>query len=80
MFMQKEKTRIHSPEEQDKPPSEFIQRKSLCQLIYKKPENITTITAKQYEQAIKKHPILSGLYALVKDFYGAIFSKKSGKK
>ena len=76
MFMQKEKTRIHRPEEQDKTPSEFIQRKSLCQLIYKKLENITTITAKQYEQALKKYPTLSGLYALVKDFYGAIFSKK----
>ena len=79
MFMQKEKTRIHRPEEQDKTPSEFIQRKSLCQLIYKKLENITTITAKQYEQALKKYPTLSGLYALVKDFYGAIFSKKPEK-
>ena len=79
MFMQKEKTRIHRPEEQDKTPSEFIQRKSLCQLIYKKLENITTITSKQYEQALKKYPTLSGLYALVKDFYGAIFSKKPEK-
>ena len=40
---------------------------------------ITTITAKQYEQALKKYPTLSGLYALVKDFYGAIFSKKPEK-
>ena len=79
MFMQKERTRMHSQEEQDKNPSEFIQRKSLCQLIYKKLENITTITAKQYEQALKKYPTLSGLYALVKDFYGAIFSKKPEK-
>ena len=48
-------------------------------MIYKKLENITTITAKQYEQALKKYPTLSGLYALVKDFYGAIFSKKPEK-
>lgn len=35
MFMQKERTRMREQGEQDKPQSEFIQRKSLCQLIYK---------------------------------------------
>lgn len=34
--------------------SEFIQRKSLCQLIYKKLKNVATITSNQYEQALKK--------------------------
>ena len=67
---------MHSQEEPDKNPSEFIQRKSLCQLIYKKPEDITTITANQYEQALKKSPLLSELYSLVKNFYSVIFSKK----
>lgn len=79
MFMQKERTRMHSQEEQDKNPSEFIQRKSLCQLIYKKLEDITTITANQYEQVVKKHPLLSELYSLVKNFYSVIFSKKPEK-
>lgn len=79
MFMQKERTRMHSQEEPDKNPSEFVQRKSLCQLIYKKPEDITTITANQYEQALKKYPLLSELYSLVKNFYSVIFSKKPEK-
>lgn len=63
MFMQKERTRMHEQEEQNKPRPEFIQRKSLCQLIYKKLENVATITSGQYEQALKKYPLLSELYS-----------------
>lgn len=77
--MQKERTRMHDQKEQHKNQSEFIQRKSLCQLIYKKIEDITTITEKQYEQVLKKYPLLSELYSLVKEFYGVIFSKKPEK-
>lgn len=36
MFMQKERSKMREQGEQDKPQSEFIQRKSLCQLVYKK--------------------------------------------
>ncbi len=36
MFMQKGRTRIREQEEQSKIQSEFIQRKPLCQLIYKR--------------------------------------------
>ncbi len=50
MFIQKEKSRMREQEEQNKPQSEFIQRKSLYQLIYKKPENVATITVGQYRQ------------------------------
>lgn len=74
--MQKERSRMR---EQDKPQPEFIQRKSLCQLIYKKLENVATITAGQYEQALKTYPLLSTLYSLAKEFYTAIFSKKPEK-
>lgn len=66
-------------QEQDNPQSDFIQRKSLCQLIYKKLENVATITASQYEQALKTYPLLSVLYSLVKEFHTAIFSKKPEK-
>lgn len=68
-----------SKEEQDKPQSEFIQRKSLCQLIYKKLENIAIITAGQYKQALETYPLLNTLYSLVKEFHAAIFSKKPEK-
>lgn len=79
MFMQKERSRMREQQEQDKPQSDFIQRRSLCQLIYKKLENVATITAGQYEQALKTYPLLSVLYSLVKEFHTAIFSKKPEK-
>ena len=46
MFMQKERTRMHEQNETEKPHSEYVQRKSLCQLVYKKLEDIGTITVK----------------------------------
>lgn len=65
--------------EQKKSRSEFIQRKSLCQLIYKKLENVVTITESQYGQALKAYPLLGELYSLVKEFHVAIFSEKPEK-
>ena len=79
MFMQKERSRMREQEEQDKPQSEFIQRKSLCQLIYKKLEDVATITAGQYKQAVETYPLLSAIYSLVKEFHTAIFSQKPEK-
>lgn len=79
MFMQKERTRMQEQEEQNKPQSEFIQRKSLCQLIYKKLEDVATITADQYGQALEKYPLLSQLYTLVKEFHTVMFSQKPEK-
>ena len=46
MFKQKERTRMHEQYETEKPHSEYVQRKSLCQLVYKKLEDIGTITVK----------------------------------
>lgn len=79
MFMQKERNRMRGQEEQNKPRSEFIQRKSLCQLIYKKLEDVATITAAQYEEALKKYPLPGDLYSLVKEFHIVLFSKKPEK-
>ena len=53
MFMQKERTRMHEQNETEKPHSEYVQRKSLCQLVYKKLEDIGTITVKQYQEVLK---------------------------
>jgi len=66
MFMQKERTRMHEQNETEKPHSEYVQRKSLCQLVYKKLEDIGTITVKQYQEVLKKYPLLSELYTLTK--------------
>lgn len=70
---------MQEQEEQSKPRSDFIQRKSLCQPIYKKLENVATIKSGQYEQALKKYPLLSELYSLVKEFHSVMFSKKIEK-
>ena len=77
--MQKERSRMREQDEQGKPQPEFIQRKSLCQLIYKKLEDVATITAGQYGQALETYPLLSTLYSLVKEFHTAIFSQKPEK-
>ena len=70
---------MREQKEPDKPLSEFIQRKSLCQLIYKKLENAATITAGQHKQALETYPFLSALYSLVKEFHTTIFSKNPEK-
>ena len=62
-----------------KPHSEYVQRKSLCQLVYKKLEDIGTITAKQYQEVLKKYPLLSELYALTKEFCNVLFSNNPAK-
>lgn len=75
-FMKKERTRVREQDEFSKQ-KEFIPRKSLCQLIYRKIENVPTITKLQYEETLKKYPLLSNLYTLVKEFYEILFSKKA---
>jgi len=50
-----------------------------CKKKDKKLENIATITAGQYKQALETYPLLSTLYSLVKEFHAAVFSKKPRK-
>ena len=64
---------MHKQKETEKPHSEYVQRKALCQLICKKLEDIGTITVKQYPE------VLSELYTLTKDFCNVIFSKNAAK-
>ena len=77
--MQKERTRMYEQNETEKSHSEYVQRKSLCQLVYKKLEDIGTITAKQYQEVLKKYPLLSELYALTKEFCNVLFSNNPAK-
>ncbi len=79
MFMQKERIRRQEQEEHAKKESAFVQRKSLCQLIYKKLEKVTTITEKQSQQVLLTYPLISELYTLIKDFYAVIFSTHAEK-
>lgn len=79
MFMQKERTRTYNYDAIKQIDSEFIQRKSLCQLIYKKLENIISLNKDQYEEVIKKYPIIGNLYLITREFYNALFSKKPEK-
>lgn len=79
MFMQKE--RAHQKEASkaastDNSEVEYIQRKSLCKLIYSKLEDVAMLTGEQYNAAIQKYPILGKMYSLVKEFHRIIFSHK----
>ena len=70
---------MHEQKKTENPHSEYVQRKSLCQLVYKKLEDIGTITVKQYQEVLKKYPLSSELYALTTGFCNVIFSKNSEK-
>ncbi|MFA9464792.1 MAG: transposase [Velocimicrobium sp.] len=80
MFMQKERIR-HAELEQDgrskENPKEYIQRKSLSQLLYKKLNDVYTITKEQYDQVLKSYLLLAELYSVIKELYEIIYSKHS---
>ncbi|WP_242649463.1 ISL3 family transposase [Clostridium kluyveri] len=77
VFMQKErehhKNSILHKEDNKK---EYIARKWMIQLIYHKLDNIKGITSEQYEEVLKKYPIIGHIYKLLRQFYEIIFSKK----
>lgn len=51
MFMQKERTRMYEQNETEKPHSEYVQRKSLCQLVYKN----SRISVQSQPNSIRKY-------------------------
>lgn len=77
MFMQKERahTKTHKLQT-EKELKEFVQRRSLCRLIYKKLENIAGLSQEQYDAVIKRYPVLGSLYESSRDFHRIVFSKK----
>lgn len=81
MFVQKERTRrenMHATNS-DYFPKEYIQRKALSQLIYKKIEEVNIISQDQYEKVLEEYPQLARIYALLREFYEIVFSKSAGK-
>lgn len=76
MFMQKERCHMKASITAEDQLVEYIPRKFLCQLIYKKLEKIKGLTQEQYEATIKKYPILGQLYDLLKEFHRIVFSHK----
>lgn len=76
MFMQKERKHAQTQGATGFRTVDFVQRKSLCQIIYKKLEDIPVFSQEQYEEIVKKYPILGQLYAALKEFHEIMFSKK----
>lgn len=84
MFMQKERIRMseeafNSDTNSNYQPKEYVQRKALSQLIYKNIKDVYIINEKQYEMVLKVYPLLADLYAMLKEFYEIIYSKKAEK-
>lgn len=84
MFMQKERIRQGEKENinqvnSDYQPKEFVQRKSLSQLIYKNIESVYTINKEQVKMVLETYPILADLYALIKEFYEIVYSRKASR-
>lgn len=75
MFMQKERKHAQMQNAVKSQTVDFVQRRSLCQIIYKKLEDIPIFSQEQYEAVIRKYPILGDLYASLKDFHEIMFSK-----
>lgn len=79
VFMQKErehqkKCEIESPELK-----EYISRKWMVQLVYKTIDHVKGITQEQYEEIIKKYPILGKAYQMLRSFHELMFSKSLDK-
>jgi hypothetical protein len=79
MFMQKERAHKNTQCKSRVPESEYIQRKSLCQLIYRKLENIYGLSQEQYEAVIKKYPLIGKLYITLREFQRIVFSQKTNE-
>lgn len=75
IFMQKERKHARTQGAAGFRTIDFVQRKSLCQLIYKKLEDIPAFNQEQYEEAVRRYPVLGQLYAALKEFYKIMFSK-----
>lgn len=83
MFIQKERIRCVSSQKEeacsDYQPKEYVQRRSLTQLIYKGLDDVKTISQEQYEQVLKSYPMIADLYVTIKEFYEIIHSKHEEK-
>ena len=81
MFIQKERIRcVASQKEEacsDYYPKEYIQRRSLTQLIYKRIDDVKTISQEQYEQVLKSYPMIADIYVIIKEFYEIIYSRNN---
>ena len=81
MFIQKERIRneAHLSQQEtcsDYQSKEYIQRRSLIQLIYKGLSDVKTITKTQYEQVLKTYPVITEVYAAIKEFYEILYSRR----
>jgi len=79
VFMQKEREHQKNVVSKDAGNNEFIARKWMIQLIYRDIEKVKDITQKQYDEVLKKYPILGMAYEILQQFHVIIFSKKPDK-
>lgn len=76
VFMQKEREHQKNSETKDSERNEYIARKWMIQLIYRNIEKVNGITQRQYEEVVKKYPVLGSAYQILQQFHEIVFSKK----
>ena len=80
MFVQKERYRDAGKEfkglNSDYQLKEYVQRKSLTQLMYSKIEHVYSVSKEQIKKTPETYPMLAELYSLRNEFYEMIYSKK----
>ncbi len=58
-------------------PTEFVQRRSITTLLYKKTNELYSVSRAQYDKVIEQYPMLAKLFGIVQEFYKMIYSKNS---
>ncbi|MCR5754147.1 MAG: transposase [Acetatifactor sp.] len=81
MFIQKERYRNtleQSPDDacSDYQPKEYIQQKSITQLIYSRIDCVYSISNAQFKKVLETYPMLATLYNLRNEFFEIVYSKK----
>ena len=57
--------------------TEFIQRHSITTLLYKRTNELYSLSQAQYEKVIERYPMLAKLFGIVQEFSKMIYAKKS---
>ena len=80
MFIQKERIRNKEAENPDANsdycPQEYIQRRSLSQIIYGRMSKSKLISEEQYSKVLETYPALAELFEILNRFNEIVFSKK----
>lgn len=78
MFVAKER-RIARDLLKDKEPHEFIDKKWILKLLYKPIDKIKSLNQNQFDEVVKKYPLIGQLFKIISDFKNILVEKDLSK-